>query len=437
MGKSLRLRTTLRRALCAALVGAGCGGSTVTPDAGAPTDIGSDIAVDRPDVTPITDTPDVGVATPDAPDAGSVGCVIDGGGPLAVTLRGSVNAGRDAGVGSVTLTETLDLYLPMGRVAGAPVVYAFESSWPFRRLETLEGTLDDTLGNGGLEFMGYRGGEVTFTVRLVGPDRGALMDITRNLNFSTDVPDFVSARVALCPDGAPAPTLHFVTEAAPSLTLELVPTAPIAAGLDGVTMTAGGAAVPASVAFTNGVLTVSPTAPWPVNAEVALDVSSLRDPLGRAFSLSDAPTTLRTTTTLTDLNFDAPPPEGAVAPPRAVSEGRMAFSFARMRARTLVSLGDLGPAARVALRYQYACGAAGGVTARLVAADGRWSGFTLATPSADNILPRGPAESVADVPASGPLWLVVEQDQQPSRPGWGVPLSPCAFLVDSVGPATM
>ncbi|MEZ4407736.1 MAG: hypothetical protein R3A52_14880 [Polyangiales bacterium] len=421
------------------MIAAGCGGSTTTLDASAPTDIGSDIAVDRPDapdVTLTTDTPDVGVATPDAPDAGSAPCTLAPAGAVALTLRGMGAAYRDAGAATM-ITETVDLYLPMGRVAGAPVVFAFLSSWPTTRLQTLTGTFDASLGASGFAFSGYRGGQVTFGLSLDGPDGAPVMEVTRNLNFSTDVPDFVSARLTLCPDGAPAPTLRFATPAAPTLPIELIPSAPIAAGVDGVTMTVAGAAVRATATYGDGVLRVEPTAPWPVNEDVTLDLSTLRDVMGRPFTTDGALITLRTTATVTDGSFDTAPPAGAVSPTRAPEGGRLPMSSERDRARTLVALGDLGPATRVSLRYAYRCTDPGDITARVVAANGVWREFTLAPPSTDNITPRGSAESVADVPGSGPLWLVVEQTQQPSQPGWGVPFGPCPFLVESVGPASM
>ncbi len=452
MGKSLRLRTTLRHAFWASLVVTGCGGSTVTPDASVPADLGGDIAVDRPDATTLTDAPDaavttdrpdvpvrtdipdVNVATPDVPDAGPVGeCIPAGASPFAARVRGAAMAFRDAGVGSVTLTEALDLYLPMGRAAGAPVVFAFESGWPQRRLVTLQGAFDASLSAGGVTFVGVYTSDVSFGLRLDGPSGGVVMNITRNLSITTDVSDYVSARVTLCPAGdAPAATLAYVADAAPSLDLRLLPSSPIAAGVDGVRMTAGGAAVPATVTADDGVLVVTPTAPWPVNAEVALDLSSLRDVMGRPYTTSNALTTLRTTAELTDATFDTAPPAGAVASSTAnVAAGSLSFAMARARQRALVSLGALAGATRVALRYRYPCAFVSPPTARLLAADGRSSSFTLAPPmGAPSTL-----ESVVDVPGSGPLWLLLEQNDPPNRPGW-LPAPACPLSIESVGPAS-
>ncbi|MEZ4407735.1 MAG: hypothetical protein R3A52_14875 [Polyangiales bacterium] len=412
MGTSPRSRTTLRRGLYASAVMVGCGGSTVTPDASAPRDAGS------------VDTPDVDVATPDAPDADPVTCVIDGSGPLAVTLRGTAVGERGSGRASA-LTETIDLYLPRGRVAGAPVVYAFQSTWPYARLEALAGTLDATLGNGGLAFHGYRGGQVDFTVRLVGPDRGAVMDVTRNLNERTDSAEVVTARVPLCPVGAPAPELSVGPRViVPTVGVSLVPSAPIATGLDAVRVTVGGEAAPANVSYAQGVLTVTPAAPWPVGGDIAVDTSSLRDLMGRAFTVPDPITTLRTTAEVSDLTFETAPPPGAVVPGAGVEMGRLTIGAVPVSTYFLIALGDRGAVSRVSMRYRYEYRVER-VSFRLIDADGRWTAFTPTEPAGVDV------EAVADMNARGPLWIVFARLGALSAPGT-LPLMNGALWIDEV-----
>jgi hypothetical protein len=372
------------------------------------------------------DVPRDAIALPDRP--ASLPCPIEGAGPRSYHLRGAAIIYRDAG-GSQSIPYELDLYLPQGRVAGAPIHLAFPTYWPESALTVVEGRFGADLGATGLDWTAIYGGVLSFRGRMAAPSGGLELDLTGNLNGATDVPEFADGRVSPCPTGdAPAPTLRSSRMVPPSGRVELVPSAPVGSGLDTVRLRVAGAPVATDAFESAGMVVVTPRAWLPPSTAVTLDLGSLRDVMGRPFSLEGAITSLATTAVVTDREFDAAPPAAAVATERPLTSADGALRHqpsGRGPYRVLVALGALSAGTTLTARMTVTCNPT------------EFSVWVVAADGAHTELPLGPAMTAPQdlrgaLPGAGPTWLLLENRAVRSRPGWGVPLGDCGFALDRV-----
>lgn len=173
-----------------------CGAGVVPADA-SPGDVAP------ADAAPVDATPDA------APDAS---CALAPTGAWSAVVRGSAPSEWLFPVSSApapTLTESLDLYLPEGRVAGGRFVLAFVDPLWDGALVSGEGRFAADGSAPPVMLSGVRGGTVGYTVTFPPGAAPPSAAVSRNLETMTDVPLDLRARITLCPaEAAPAPQLR-------------------------------------------------------------------------------------------------------------------------------------------------------------------------------------------------------------------------------------
>ncbi|MDB4931470.1 MAG: hypothetical protein JWM10_3954 [Myxococcaceae bacterium] len=360
-------------------------------------------------------------------------CPIVSAAPYAAHLAGHGYAGPDAGP-PYPLRQELDLYLPQGRSPGAPVLLAFPTYWPLSALTVLTGRFDADGGVTGLDWIINYGGPLSFRGGMAAPSGGLQLQLFGNRNGTSDTVELVVGEASPCPAGdAPAPTLTATAVATPHGVLRLLPSAPVGDGVAGVRLTADGSPVASTAVVVDGALVVTAASWLRPGASVGVDLGALRDVMGRAFTLSGTLRTLATTAVVTDLEFTAAPPAGAVATELATATADGLLSVVtgpRAPYRVLVALGALTGATRLRASLRFRCSVED-FAVWIVAADG-----------ANTPLPIGPATATPDLtgarelagplPGTGPWWLYVENRSTPERPGWRGPLSACPVQFDRV-----
>lgn len=379
------------------------------------------------DATMLDDHP----ALPDRPVP--LACPITSTTPVAYHLRGDGLAYRDAGPAS-NLRQDLDLYLPQGRVPGAPILLAFPTYWPSNALTVVEGRFGADLGATGLDWTAMYGGVLSFRGRMAAPSGGLDLRLSGNLNGATDVPEFAEGALSLCPTGdAPAPTLRSDHSVTPRGVVDLIPSAPIAGDVSVVRLMVSGGVVPAEAFLRNGVLSVYARSWLPPGAPVTVDLGGLRDAMGRAFSLDGTIAALATSAVVTDLEFTTSPPAGAVATDWSVSTTGGALRSGeggRRPYRVLVALGPLEGASRLTAQFSFRCSNPDEFSVWVVSQDG--SRVELPIGAATEAPDRGARVLQGTLPGTGARWLLIENRSVPSQPGWGVPLSGCTFALDRI-----
>lgn len=411
-------------AACTSTTGPGADGDAgATPDAVLVRD------GDDRDATP--QPPDARALDADLPSSGA--CSIGGSAAAAYHLRGEPRLSRDAGGVVAARPQQLDLYLPEGRTAGARVLLAFPTAWPATALTVVEGRFAADLSVAGLNWESAYGGALSFRGRMAAPSGPLELSLSGNINFETDIIDAVDGSATLCPTGpATAPTLLPSRVVSPRGVVDLVPSAPIAGDVSVVRLVAGGAPVPADVSLNEGVLRVAARAWLAPGTAVTIDPNGLRDVMGRAFTLDGSVTALATTTVVTDRDFNAAPPTGAVATDTTLLPmgGRLRVSQGRSEPfRILVALGTFDGAARLRVDTSLPLHCERPTSAWLVGADGAhlalsWEPSSVASDPYARTLRSA-------VSSAGPWWLLVESDITRSRPG-SLPEPACAFALDRV-----
>lgn len=384
------------------------------------------------DATAAPDAPIDDHSVPDA-DATATPCTLTAPGATALNLRGSGPSSWELGgpttLASPDLTEDLDLYLPDGRVAGGRAIVAFVNSVGPSSLVIGEGRFDVDLSSPSITLGGVRGGTVSYRVTFPPGAAPPMVEVVRNLEMFTDVAQTVHAQITLCPAGdAPEASLRTGPALAPTSALTLTATTPLGDGVDGVRLLADGAPVAATLTRVRESITLTPAHPLRPTASLALDASTLRDVMGRAYAIT-APRMFRTTSTVTDWTFAAEPPPGSVVGSVVARVTNGALTPAVSSAgpfRLVIALGA-PPAGAVALDLRYAltydCSAL--YSAWIVSESGEASPFMLTNG-------RGSLSARATAPSGGALWLVLESSQPQNTPGWGVPVSACVLSIDEV-----
>lgn len=368
-------------------------------------------------------------AVMDASDTGST-CTIVADEPRAIRLRGQVAYTRDVGAASpVTLTETRLLYLPRGRGPNAPLILGFgDYAGSFVEVSAM---FDARAGVGDISFRGRDGSDVSWTASMSPPDGALALQITRNINTTTDVRDDRQGATTLCPDGdAPAPTLRPLIEVGPTGPWRFGASAPVAVGVDTIALRSNGVRVEVSGRWEAGWLALTPARSVAPGSEITLDLAGVRDPVGRVFSQEAPVRVLTTTEVVTDHTFDTAPPAGAVVGGRAETRGgALRLSSRTGRIGPYVSLVALGewPAGRVTVRYQTAFARSETFTASLVRADGASVSLPIESGTAGDPI----REAQASVEGNGPLWLQVTDRSATQRPGW-IPSRLPVFVLDEV-----
>ncbi len=377
--------------------------------------------------TPLDDHP----ALPDRPVP--LACPITSTAPVAYHLRGEGLAYRDAGPASY-LRQDLDLYLPQGRVAGAPILLAFPTYWPSNALTVVEGRFGADLGATGLDWTAMYGGVLSFRGRMAAPSGGLDLSLSGNLNGTTDTPEFAEGTLSLCPAGdAPAPTLRSDHAVTPRGAVDLIPSAPVAGDVSVVRLLVSGVVVPADASLHNGVLSVQARSWLPPGAPVAVDLGGLRDAMGRTFSLDGTIASLATSAVVTDREFTTSPPAGAVAADWSIgtTEGALrGGEGGRQPYRVLVALGPLEGATRLTAQFSFRCSSLDEFSVWVVAQGG--SHVALPIGAATEVPDRGARVLQGALPGTGARWLLIENRSVRSQPGWGVPLSGCTFALDRI-----
>ena len=417
----------MRSVLGLAMAGiVGCSSTSVSPAADA-----ADAAVTTDVVTAIDATRADVMVTDAAIDRPPTTCTVTSGVPVAYHLSGEGPLLRDAGGAAGTYRSQLDLYLPQGRVAGAPVILAFGTYWPRNALTIVEGRFAADLSVAGLAWTSSYGGTLSFRGGMAAPSGGLALHFDGYLNVGTDVLDPAEASATLCPVGeAPAPVLRSDHVISPRGVVDLVPSAPIAGDPSAVRLLVGGAAVPVDVTQHDGVLTLTARSWLAPGTAVTVDLGGLRDVMGRAFTLDGAVSSLVTTSVVTDRGFDAAPPDGAVASDTSVTTMTSALRATMSPSgpyRMLIALGALGTATR--LRGDATLYCPEQTTAWLVGADGTHIALPWETVGdAGNFYARTFQGALS---GAGPWWLLVESNATRSRPGW-LPGPTCLFGLDGL-----
>ncbi|MCC6998547.1 MAG: hypothetical protein IT370_28310 [Deltaproteobacteria bacterium] len=240
---------------------------------------------------------------------------------------------------------------------------------------------------------------------------GVIADVGVETGFN-DVSEFYQGRMELCGAGEPpAPALTVDTQRwSPLAQIRLVPTTPLDPGtLATIRATAGGADTAVRVEF-EGMdhVLVSPVTAFPPDQQVTLDLTGVRDVLGRTPGTAvtlDAPPSAE----VVDLTFSNPLPAGSAVVGLGASSVLVASGLLEVRldywSGATIALGTrVGTSAVV--RHKVDCGNFGVPVQRvaIVAADGSFVELPL-TCGADLVDAR------LTVPASGRRWLVVALQQ--------------------------
>lgn len=327
-----------------------------------------------------------------------------------------------------TLTEELDLYLPEGRVAGGRAILAFSNTSGSIPFVVAEGRFSTDLSTEPIDLMGVRTGTVEYSASFPTGDAPIALSVRRNLETVSDVANFVRARLTLCPNGAtPDPRLGTGAAMTPTSTLTLIPSTPLGAGTETIRLLSDGVVVPTTLERRSGALVLTPMRAIRPNSLLVLDSSSLRDALGRVYALAGRPTLLRTTDTVTDWTFAAPPPDGAIAgnfAPRVVDGALRTMLHSPQPFRAVIALGAPPSAPFIELQYAWSRPCADRYGVWFVSE----SGESVRVPLVDA---DGPTTARVMTPIGGALWLVIESTQAVNVPG-RLPSTACNIAIDEV-----
>lgn len=341
------------------------------------------------------------------PDAFVSACApLTGSGPFAVRMAGTgtlmMNAGRPSAQAR-ELTFSVDLFFPQGRTAGAQV---FAS----RAARGLHVTSAVIAADGSAGPLRMAADEQIYGFSLDGvlepAPGGVLADVGLETGFN-DVLQFYKGRLELCGSGEPpAPALAVQAQRwSPLAQIRIVPTTPLDPGtLATIRATAGGADTAVRVEFEGrDHVLVSPVTAFPPDLQVTLDLTGVRDVLGRTAGSAvsfDAPPSAE----VADLTFANPLPAGsAVVGPTSsalVANGLLDVRLEYWSGAT-IALGTRTGSTAV-IRHKVDCGnfTAPQHRVAIFAADGTFAELPL-TCGADFVDAR------LTVPATGRRWLAI------------------------------
>lgn len=222
---------------------------------------------------------------------------------------------------SRTLEDTveLDVYLPQGLAPNAPVLVA---SPLYKGFHAVSGKLDGS-SSAKVPWAGTAPDRYHRSIDVHVSPEGVFADVEQNMaEYTSDVVSPAGGSGWLCPVGpTPDPALALVLpKVGPLSMVRFTSTVP----LDPTTIhvTASSASGPLSVTadlstettvfFTREVLRVYADEALPLNEDLDIDASALRDVLGRPVAGHIVVPALKATTPLVDLTFAQEPPSGAV-----------------------------------------------------------------------------------------------------------------------------
>lgn len=323
------------------------------------------------------------------------------------------------------ITESLHVYLPEGTGDGAEVVVTHDVSWPHDGLAVTRTTLSGGLAN--FTLGGTNGGQA-FSIEGTLDVLSGGASIVVHRNFApphSDVADQGEAELTLCHSaGSPPPQIlgWIPATITPLSPIRFAPSTALAEGFT-LHVMAGDEEIP-SITTVSGHVEVTPLDAWPPGVALSVWTDHL-DVLGREVEiiLSDVEV-LTTSAVITDPSLDTAPPAGSVDGHEAVWMSDGAVRFGTLGGGT--SSG--GGAGMIALD-------AGDATVAHVTVDctGAWWQRRIALVGENGELGEpetlecgGGAVIDVPVPASGRVYLVVDNDPGTPRPQW---LSPRTFAV--------
>ncbi|MFH0902352.1 MAG: hypothetical protein V2A73_17100 [Pseudomonadota bacterium] len=326
---------------------------------------------------------------------------------------------------------SLEVFFPEGRRAGARVVLAQQEHWDYPHLNSHIGELDED-GTAEVIYSGYEGME-GFTVRgtLGGPSDGIEAMLTMNIARS-DMVQLAECAIRLCPTRpAPEPELHGSPVFGPSSTIVFVPTAPVDTSTAKVVATVNERAIDVILTAHDYGIYVSPAAAFPPGHDVAFDFSGTRDILGRPFVSADEQSSpLRTFDVVTDLDFDTPPPIGAVVATTEVSteEGQLVLGSHACFGPFVALLSLPDPGAASVARFRISRIGFTVVNISAVDSDGGVKVLPTIHPGDDPDPPHGHALAL---PPGRPVWLAIDVYAQGSKPQ-SLPIGTCAVEFEDI-----
>lgn len=331
---------------------------------------------------------------------------IEGSQPFSMILTAD---GKSADGGSVG--ASVEAYFPKGRVAGAEVVLAFRQTaaeWRF----VARGVLDEKLGSSLLEvYDGYCGNKVQGS--FVGPSDGLEGEVyTNGSGPSSDVLNVRQANLMLCAaPGQATPTPQFTASSTELLASEIL-TVTGNVPLDRASLAIGSSPTRTLVTTEEGTkLSVGMKDSFPPYEDTKLDLSGVRDVMGRSLGLGTI-TVRGLTATLVERGFDAAPPAGAILG----SEWSIAGSVLRVRSSTggaysaLVGLGDPGARRLLHVRHRIDCDA------------NPWTTRVRAISEAGTVVivkaecSKLPLDATVTLPSGGRWALAIDGVVQPAQP---------------------
>jgi hypothetical protein len=370
------------------------------PDHG---DTGTDVEV--PDTRKETDPP---------PPPPPVCSAVDGTGAFAQGVSGVGDVKGDA-PGSSMRKLALDLvaYFPKGRVAGEKIVLAIPAGYPRGGLITGSATLGADKSAKEIKLDGYTlpaPGGATHGLKLdarIDADGTIHGDVTYDFG-SGDVSDTAKGKIDFCTKKeAPAPSLDIASAGVPGASYFLRATAPIdVETTKEIVFKAGAKSYPAKVTAGQAFML---DAELPPNQELELDVSKVKDILGRPLTLATKPPVLKTTAVLADRTFATAPTAGAlVSSPAAalefVAEGKL-LQFRGPAAAGLVALGDLAGAKKIHLQgATESCD--GGTNLSVIDAEGKRIPI-----SAECKEGKAPFDVKIELSGKAPYWIGIVNDR--------------------------
>lgn len=339
---------------------------------------------------------------------------IAGTAPFGVRLAGTgpISSGADA---SGTVSASLDVYFPSGRVPGGEVVLVGRTY--AGTAVTTRGVLDATLSARGLKvsdpycLSGVQGD-------LLGPSDGFAGIASNNTTAPSDVVTMVSGPVKLCSVGAvPVQKVTLsATTISPLGAWKLRASRPFARGsLSTVSASIGTS--PAAIDVREGdpgVVVAPKGATFSLFVPTEIDLSGLRDVLGAPLGLSSVKT-LVPTEVVADRTFTTLPPSNAwVGASLAVASGVLLVGADEdgSDGAVAMALGTAPGKTKLRLRHRVDC----------TTGSGSWS-ITVVAPDATSevvSVPCGTATSdrLLALPGSGPWVLVARRNAGEPRPCW-------------------
>ncbi|MGZ3423951.1 MAG: hypothetical protein ACXVEF_12010 [Polyangiales bacterium] len=292
---------------------------------------------------------DGGTDTPSETPSATCSKPVAGDAPFAVTLTGSGSG--DGG----TVTGSVNAYFPNGRVAGKEVVISF-ATVAAPHFAVARGVLDASLSASMLRVFDPDCGDAVAGT-LVGPSGGLDADVGVNRSGpGSDAIVIDHAHALLCPTGTP-PAAEF--SAAPAM---ILPTEGFSISgntpIDRSSL-ATIATTPAHPIGAEEVATgfyVSPKRAFPPFAPTTIDLSGVRDVMGRSLGFGTVKV-LTLTADVVDPTFAAPPPDGAMlGSALATSGGSIRTSpTTGSNLSALIALGTAKPSKKLRLRQRLDC----------------------------------------------------------------------------------